>query len=163
MNKGISTGLRGTSFESHDSGGDSDLDTSTSYPINDDDDRLMKTVGSQLKTRLKLAGIDGTSKTPPVATSPRKPDPLAMETRIKLTNQFKRERSIVSDSGYDMYTPGKEENILHSDSSSEASEPVKDSRKSIDNNPPLKFNRAFRYSSPHTTLHYLVQLIWLFK
>ncbi|XP_069187269.1 dentin sialophosphoprotein isoform X13 [Procambarus clarkii] len=99
MNKGIPLGLRGSSFESHDSGGDSDLDTSTSYPINDDDDRLLKTVGSQLKTKLKLAGIDGLPKTPPVATSPRKADPLALETRLKLTSHFKRERSIVSDSG----------------------------------------------------------------
>nr|XP_053640725.1 centrosomal protein of 170 kDa protein B-like isoform X3 [Cherax quadricarinatus] len=59
MNKGIPPGLRGSSFESHDSGGDSDLDTSTSYPINDDDDRLVKRLGSQLKTKLKLGGIDG--------------------------------------------------------------------------------------------------------
>ncbi|XP_042238282.1 serine-rich adhesin for platelets-like isoform X5 [Homarus americanus] len=143
MNKGIPSSLRGLSFESHDSGGDSDLDTSTSYPINDDDDRLVKTMGSQLKTKLKLAGIDGSPKTPPVATSPRKPDPLAVETRLKLTSHFKREKSIVSDSGYDVYTAGKEENSLQSDSSSEASEPIKDSRKSTDNNPPLKFNRAF--------------------
>ncbi|XP_069187266.1 nucleolar protein dao-5 isoform X11 [Procambarus clarkii] len=143
MNKGIPLGLRGSSFESHDSGGDSDLDTSTSYPINDDDDRLLKTVGSQLKTKLKLAGIDGLPKTPPVATSPRKADPLALETRLKLTSHFKRERSIVSDSGYDIYTAGKEDNSLQSDSSSEASEPIKDSRKPTDNNPPLKFNRAF--------------------
>ncbi|XP_069951747.1 serine-rich adhesin for platelets isoform X11 [Cherax quadricarinatus] len=143
MNKGIPPGLRGSSFESHDSGGDSDLDTSTSYPINDDDDRLVKRLGSQLKTKLKLGGIDGSPKSPPITTSPRKPDPLALETRLKLTNHFKRERSIVSDSGYDVYTAGKEENSLQSDSSSETSEPVKDSRKSIDNNPPLKFNRAF--------------------
>ncbi|XP_063601481.1 centrosomal protein of 170 kDa protein B-like isoform X4 [Penaeus indicus] len=97
--KGSSAALRGSSFESHDSGGDSDLDTSTSYPINDDDDRLMKTIDSQLKTKLKLAGIDGMSKTPPLGTSPRKADPLGLETRLKLTSHFKRERSIVSDSG----------------------------------------------------------------
>ncbi|XP_070001206.1 nucleolar protein dao-5 isoform X24 [Penaeus vannamei] len=97
--KGSSAALRGSSFESHDSGGDSDLDTSTSYPINDDDDRLMKTIDSQLKTKLKLAGIDGMSKTPPLGTSPRKADPLGLEARLKLTSHFKRERSIVSDSG----------------------------------------------------------------
>lgn len=144
--KGSSAALRGSSFESHDSGGDSDLDTSTSYPINDDDDRLMKTIDSQLKTKLKLAGIDGMSKTPPLGTSPRKADPLGLEGRLKLTSHFKRERSIVSDSGYDVYADRREENSLQSDSSSEASEPVKDSRKTNDNNPPLKFNRAFRYS-----------------
>ncbi|XP_070001199.1 nucleolar protein dao-5 isoform X17 [Penaeus vannamei] len=141
--KGSSAALRGSSFESHDSGGDSDLDTSTSYPINDDDDRLMKTIDSQLKTKLKLAGIDGMSKTPPLGTSPRKADPLGLEARLKLTSHFKRERSIVSDSGYDVYADRREENSLQSDSSSEASEPVKDSRKTNDNNPPLKFNRAF--------------------
>ncbi|XP_042878382.1 mucin-19-like isoform X3 [Penaeus japonicus] len=141
--KGSSAALRGSSFESHDSGGDSDLDTSTSYPINDDDDRLMKTIDSQLKTKLKLAGIDGMSKTPPLGTSPRKADPLGLEGRLKLTSHFKRERSIVSDSGYDVYADRREENSLQSDSSSEASEPVKDSRKTNDNNPPLKFNRAF--------------------
>ncbi|KAK7078673.1 hypothetical protein SK128_000012 [Halocaridina rubra] len=142
----MKTGVRGSSFESHDSGGDSDLDTSTSYPIVDDDDRLMKTFSSQQKNKLKLSGIDGISKTPPVATSPRKPDPLGLESRLKLGTHFKRERSIVSDGGYDMYSSarGTGEQCLQSDSSSEASEPLKDSRsKTIDNNPPLKFNRAF--------------------
>ncbi|XP_068248078.1 nucleolar protein dao-5-like isoform X2 [Palaemon carinicauda] len=140
----MKTGLRGSSFESHDSGGDSDLDTSTSYPINDDDDRLMKTFSSQQKTKLKLSGIDSTSRTPPVSASPRKTDPLGLDSRLKLGSHFKRERSIVSDSGYDIYSGSREgEQCLQSDSSSEASEPLKDSRKTTDNNPPLKFNRAF--------------------
>ncbi|XP_066967039.1 serine-rich adhesin for platelets-like isoform X41 [Macrobrachium rosenbergii] len=149
----MKTGIRGSSFESHDSGGDSDLDTSTSYPINEDDDRLMKTFGAQQKTKLKLSGIDGTSssssRTPPVSASPRKAaDSFGLDSRLnKLGGHFKRERSIVSDSGYDIYSASREvgggEQCLQSDSSSEASEPLKDSRKTTDNNPPLKFNRAF--------------------
>ncbi|XP_066967024.1 platelet binding protein GspB-like isoform X27 [Macrobrachium rosenbergii] len=101
----MKTGIRGSSFESHDSGGDSDLDTSTSYPINEDDDRLMKTFGAQQKTKLKLSGIDGTSssssRTPPVSASPRKAaDSFGLDSRLnKLGGHFKRERSIVSDSG----------------------------------------------------------------
>ncbi|XP_064118725.1 mucin-2-like isoform X4 [Macrobrachium nipponense] len=158
-------GIRGSSFESHDSGGDSDLDTSTSYPINEDDDRLMKTFGAQQKTKLKLGGIEGgvsssSSRTPPVSASPRKgaggdsflgldsstTSSSSVSRLNKLGGHFKRERSIVSDSGYDIYSASREgggEQCLQSDSSSEASEPLKDSRKATDNNPPLKFNRAF--------------------
>lgn len=185
MNKGAANhqGIRGSSFESHDSGGDSDLDTSTSYPIHDEDDRLMKIgsqlkaklklvgidgdsdmetstsyptqdeddrmakIGPHLKAKLKLAGIDGTCNSPPLTKSPRKPpDALGLESRIKL-GHLKRERSIMSDGGYDVYSTGREEASMQSDSSSDASEPPKDSRKPSDNNPPLKFNRAFRYSS----------------
>ncbi|KAK3887858.1 hypothetical protein Pcinc_008009, partial [Petrolisthes cinctipes] len=172
-------GIRGSSFESHDSGGDSDLDTSTSYPIHDEDDRLMKIgsklkaklklvgidgdsdletstsyptqdeddrrakIGPHLKAKLKLAGIDGTCNSPPLTKSPRKPpDVPGLESRIKL-GHLKRERSIMSDGGYDVYSTGREEASMQSDSSSDASEPAKDSRKLPDNNPPLKFNRAF--------------------
>ena len=122
------------SFESHDSGGDSDLDTSTSYPIQDDE-RLTR----QLKSRLRLVGIDG-GKTPPIA-SPRRPKE-AMELK-----GFRRERSIVSDGGYDGYggRRGVDEGSGQSDSSSDGSEGVrKEGRKGVENAPLLKFNRAFR-------------------
>ena len=129
--------MRGSSFESHDSGGDSDIDTSTSYPINEEE-----RMSAALRSKLRLAGLDSPTKTPSLSAtiSPRKPDSKLASHLIK------RERSVLSDcGGYDAYSKRREDSsTMQSDSSSESSEPIKDARKTNDNNPPLKFNRAFR-------------------
>ena len=129
-----SGGYRIASFESHDSGGDSDLDTSTSFAMQDD------RPPHSMRAKLKLSGLESSQKgigSSSVLSPRTKPDP----------NSMKRERSIMSDGGYDPFASSGqfEEHNLQSDTSSETSEQLKEARnKSNINNPPLKYNRAFR-------------------
>ncbi|XP_050693905.1 mucin-19-like [Eriocheir sinensis] len=143
--------LRGSSFESHDSGGDSDIDTSTSYPTQEDE--RLSHIGTQLKARLRLVGIDGGSigaRTPPQAPSPRRPlGTSGSDTQEVVRKGFRRERSNVSDGAYDGYL-GRDDGTA-SDSSSDGSDGLGAggsvgagvAKKNVENNPPLKFNRAF--------------------
>ncbi|CAL4063115.1 unnamed protein product [Meganyctiphanes norvegica] len=132
VNKGKNPGNRGLSFESHDSGGDSDIDTSTSYANTDQDSRLSKA----LKNKIKSNTIDSLTRQIAVVTSPKR-------TEVKSGHHLRRERSSMSEVGYEAFAARHEDQTLPSDSSSETSDHAKDCRKNSDNNPPLKFNRAF--------------------
>ncbi|XP_018023411.1 uncharacterized protein LOC108679320 isoform X5 [Hyalella azteca] len=84
-----SGGYRIASFESHDSGGDSDVDTSTSFALQED-----RTPA--LRSKLKLSGLDSSSKGFGAALNnsrTSKVDPV-------VSSHLKRERSIVSEGGY---------------------------------------------------------------
>lgn len=135
--KGEGSAFRNTSFESHESGADSDFDNSFPYPFNDDE-----RIGSSLKSKLRLTGLMPASKSPagvPAGVvSPRRP-----ESGVPKDPKLKTPRG---DGGaaYEAYNQRRDDRGLHSDSSSEASEPYKEVARPNEKNPPLKFNRAFR-------------------
>ncbi|RXG72528.1 hypothetical protein Avbf_07214 [Armadillidium vulgare] len=98
---------------------------------------MTRGMSASLKSKLRLTGL--TPQTKNLASqsagiiSPRRPDGgTSLDCKIK-----PREAS------YDMYNNRRDDRGLHSDSSSEASEPYKDVTRTSDKNPPLKFNRAF--------------------
>lgn len=92
----------------------------------------MQNPTAPLRTKLKLSGLNGTALKG--AASPR--------SKLE-TSSTKRDRSLVSDGGYDPVGLLDERSLL-SDSSSETSDQNRESRKCTPNNPPLKYNRAFR-------------------
>ena len=85
-----------------------------------------------IRAKLKLSGLNGTQLK------------AALSPRTKLDSTSKRDRCIVPDvGGYDVVAPS-DARSLRSDSSSETSEKIRESRQNTPNNPPLKYNRAFR-------------------
>lgn len=87
-----SGGYRIASFESHDSSGDSDLDTSTSYAALHDD-----RPPAALRAKLKLSGLDSNSEKGLGGSSLR----ASNKHESSNSSHIKRERSNMSDGGYD--------------------------------------------------------------
>ena len=133
-----SGGYRITPFESNDSGGDSDIDTSTSY-VRQEPTRQP----SSLRSKLKLSGLEGGSSKVAMSNGVGAPS-SALSPRGGSGSNLKQ-RVGASDGGYEKYE-GDDLSEQNSDSSSETSELLKETLlpKQNLNNPPLKYNRAFR-------------------
>ncbi|CAL4062166.1 unnamed protein product, partial [Meganyctiphanes norvegica] len=130
-------GLAGSPFASQESGGDSDIDTLTSYPQTDNDTKLSQAI----RNKLKLSNLESTSKPKQLVSMPSRAE-ANLQGRLKLA--LRRERSTMSDVGYDRFAAARqEEHCMQSDSSSETSDNIKESQKATEKNPPLKYNRAF--------------------